>query len=299
MKTINCDLVLYPKFQDGWVVFDRWFYRNGKAIHKIIYDVNAKKPCRKYPSFNFQHALDYILSADKKEFRNKNDFFDSEISGSEYNKRITHLANHSESVYCVHNVKFSQSIFICPISGVVWKDEGFGKPWPFFRQYHVRRPWYFKTYKDSYNNEILFAPKGIIEALERDGDPVKRTRLGVKLWDYECVSVDKTTLSPTWKKVASSTAEYGYLSGLYEHGWGKYTGYRKKNYSGNPREFLRRLFDKDHPSEVYQEDIIKSAARHIKKISRIAPLSEATKTFFKNLGALAHLQKAAQYATQP
>lgn len=48
--------------------------------------------------------------------------------------------------------------------------------------------------------------------------------------------------------------------------------------------------------EVSRFDVIKSAARHIKKISRVAPLSKATRMFFQNLGALAHLMESQKYA---
>ena len=302
-NTINCNLVLFPRFHDGWVVFDRWFYgnENGKVIHKIIYDENANKPKRMFPSFNFQHALDYLLSADKKAFRKKSDFFDSEISGSEYNKRITHLAQHSKSVYRVHNVKFIGSLFICPISGVVWKKNEicFQKPCPFGKKFLTKNPWKLSTFKYGCYTEILFAPDSLLEILAHNRCPVDKGPKGVKLWDYEFVSYDETTEMPIYEKVASTTAEYGYLSGLYDFGWGKYTGYRKKNYLGNPRTFIWHLFNKQYALQVDKEDIIKSAARYIKKITRIAPLSESTKKFFKTLGALAHLKKAATYATQP
>jgi hypothetical protein len=48
--------------------------------------------------------------------------------------------------------------------------------------------------------------------------------------------------------------------------------------------------------EVSRFDVIKSAARHIKKISRVAPLSKSTRMFFQNLGALAHLMQSQKYA---
>jgi len=281
-NTINCDLVLYPKFQDGWVVFDRWFYRNGKAIHKVT---SGKK--RQFPEFNFETVLKYILSNDKKTFRKQNIFVDGEILGDEYNKRITHLKIDKKlksiGIYIVNNVKFAERIFICPISGVVWKGEGLCKSWPHFRENHVSMPWYLKIYKNTYGSEILYVTKGIQEQFNQNYyDNINR---GVRLRD--------------WKGSLRGYAINGvFLNILYEIGWRKHIGYWKKDFR-NPREFLRCLFNNAHSLEVYQEDIIKSAARYIKKATRIAPLSESTKRFFKTLGALAHLKKAEQYATQP
>ena len=301
MRKIHCDLVLYPRFHSGWVVFDRWFYRGGKVIHKIIYDENAIKPVRQFPSFNFQQALDYILSADKKTFRKQNHFLDSKISGSEYNKRITHVAWHSESVYEVANVSFARSLFICPISGVVWKrnEVCFQKPTPFGKKFLTDTPWKLSAFHYDSNTEILFATDSVIAALNNYGCRKFGRAKGVALWDYESDSVDAKTGNPVWEKVATTTAEYGFLSGAYDVEWGKYTGYRKKNYAGNPRDFIYYLFNPKYAPPVYKEDIVKSAARYIKKVTRIAPLSKSTKLFFKTLGALAHLQKAAKYATQP
>jgi hypothetical protein len=283
-NTINCDLVLFPRFYDGWVVFDRWFYRNGKVIHKIIYDENAKKPCRKFPSFYFTTPINYIQCVDKKLFRKLSDFFDKEITGEEYNKRIKHLAidvvRENIGVYKVNKVQFSEKLFICPISGIVWRGDGFVRPWPHYRKNHVDRPFYLKPYRNDGCSEILYITKRMREAFERfNFNSITGRDRGVKLRGCQ--------------KDVREAAMFGFLPTHYLMNWGG-----RRNVEC-PRDFIWRLFKKSDSLKVCKEDVIKSAARYIKKATRIAPLSESTKRFFKTLGALAHLKKAEQYATQP
>jgi hypothetical protein len=49
-------------------------------------------------------------------------------------------------------------------------------------------------------------------------------------------------------------------------------------------------------AEVSRISIVKSAARYIKKTFSVTPISKATRMFFQNLGALAHLMKSQKYA---
>ena len=287
MNVIDCDLVLYPRFHDGWVVFDRWFYRSGKVVQRIIYDTNAKKPKRTFPSFYFTQPRDYIQSVDKKYFRKHTDFFDREITGDEYNKRVTHLATdmirETVRVCKVNKVKFSEKLFICPISGIVWKGGAFHNPWPHYRENHVERPFYLKAYRNDSCSEVLYISKSIQEHFE------------LISWSNHSSRNRGVGLCSLNKKVMRDAAMFGFLGAPYDHDW---SSRMSKFQKPNPRHFIFQLFCKSESMKVRKEDVIKSAARYIKKISRVAPLSEATKKFFKTLGALAHIKKAATYATQ-
>jgi hypothetical protein len=210
-------------------------------------------------TFNFEDVIEYLTSDNKKEERLNSNIFDGEV--------------------CV-------SSELQPI--------------------HGRRPdcWGFRWMQDEIvsvsvvKNLFICPSTGIVWNTKIDdlawnpfkgdfGFPLTR-----RLWHFKSLQGNSELLYAHRNDLIQlPMPETAFLSGSILSFLWSHTRY----FSGlkDHRSFLLK------PPPVSKHAIIKSAARHIKKISRIAPLSEATKTFFKNLGALAHLQKAAQYATQP
>jgi hypothetical protein len=211
-------------------------------------------------SFKYIDVIKYILSDNKKEERIHSNIFDGEIS------------------------ILSQML---PIYG--------------------RRPdyWGFRWVQDEIasvsvvKNLYICPSTGIVwntKIDDLDYNPFKREfgfPLTQRLWHFKSVQGNSCLLynflqAPT-NLIEIPMPQTAFLSGsIFKFLWG-YDCSSLKDHRG----FLLKA------QPVSKTDIIKSAARYIKKITRIAPLSESTKKFFKTLGALAHLKKAAAYATQP
>jgi hypothetical protein len=72
------------------------------------------------------------------------------------------------------------------------------------------------------------------------------------------------------------------------------SGPRLEHINPDAEDFRKFLYEKVNKSKKL---IIKSAARHFKKISkRVLPIAESTKLFFKSLGVFKHLQQTYSYA---
>jgi hypothetical protein len=120
-------------------------------------------------------------------------------------------------------------------------------------------------------------------------------KLGPRPWVFKSIPEKNFIINSSLKdsrfleNVECNLSNTAFLSGDSIKIWQQFTWQQLDD----PRSFIYET------NKVCKEDVIKSAARYIKKATRIAPLSESTKRFFKTLGALAHLKKAEQYATQP
>ena len=262
MNVIKYDLVLIPRIEFKWVHFDRWFYLNGEYhTHELARNVwDLRDPF----TFSFPDAVAYLIDPDKKAFRSHNCFYDGEVEAAYfrspnrfYKLRHKAWAYHNQNEI-IDSIEVAKNLFICPSTGIVWQ----------------------------HNEDDL------------DCNPFQKN-FGVsvhkRLWSLKRYIPNKNLKTLHFcenhygKLGKSKTA---FLSGQALEYWKT-----ESKWGGllHDETDYRSFLYKEH--KISKPSIIKSAARYIKKISRVAPLSEATKKFFKTLGALAHIKKAATYAT--
>jgi len=268
MSLIDCDLVLVPRISRTWILFDRYIFVEGKEYaHKrastwlINYgkkdsfgNIKFGQSNAQWPSFQYSHALEYILANDKKQFRKNTLFCDYDLKPSYFQN-----VKCSNGTICkIVNVSAVQNLFICPSSGIVWQYPDNTSDW------------------DNMKGKFNFS-------------------LSSKIWKFKSLPESNRVFNNvlynnhiTEEIIKYNYSESAFLSSESVKLWEKFC---KKNFT-DCRSFLYETH------KVSKHSVIKSAARYIKKISRVAPLSEATKKFFKTLGALAHIKKAATYATQ-
>jgi len=259
MKPQKYDLILVPRIEQKWVHFDRWYFVNGKYAKHHHARNNWEEP--DIFSFNYIDAIQYILSDNKKETRSCSNICDGEVVVSDK---------------------------LLPIHG------------------RRRDYWGFRWIEDEIvsvsvvKNLFICPSTGIVWQAKidcLDYNPFKRNfgfELTQRLWHFKSVKRNSKFLylyAHSDNLINLPMPNTAFLSGsILNFLW------NGNQYFSNFKDH-RGFLNKTQP--VSKIDIIKSAARYIKKATRIAPLSESTKRFFKTLGALAHLKKAEQYATQP
>jgi hypothetical protein len=240
-------LILEPRFGNSWVHYDHYLEdcETGQSCG-CLKSTTQNNNIPPYPSFKSDIAIGYILSPDKKKWRQERQFngykqWDKELKVEDFNKKIAILnlvvgsGDYTQSAK-ITEVIVKNPVYIDPRNGTVWISREMSEP------VYSKRVWLFKQV------------------------PKKGKFFCMNPYFY-C-------------KIPLHTA---FLSGP-----------RLEHINPHAEDFRKFLYEKVNKSK---KSIIKSAARHFKKISkRVLPIAESTKLFFKSLGVFKHLQQTYSYA---
>jgi hypothetical protein len=278
------DIVFEPRFSKQYVHFDRHYIVNSFLV--LTERGGSGWGYNGYYSLDRKEAINYILSDDKKHFRNgcnfdkpiKKESFSGSVLISDpvpRSYKIIHARltcneaeinlDKEEPCFFINKVFVLNPPFLCPKTGIIWdyrdqSDRG--------RVYSEKR-WLFKQ-----------LPKTRVIPKETGGFEIKRkvqiTTLREENGEYD----PELFICPT--KTSFLSGRETILKRLGR-------SHFRNRWQSIPNDITdSRAFLLKQP-KTQKFAVIKCAARYLRKRLRISPLRPSEKKFFQMLGALAHI----------